>query len=73
MTKSFTVYPFPVVNAGPDKEVEGYSILLRVRHQGNDLEYLWTRDGNLTSNLYLNNNRILPTSTPVDEILYTPR
>ena len=41
MTKSFTVYPFPVVNAGPDKEVLEDLVYCRGTASGNDLEYLW--------------------------------
>jgi gliding motility-associated-like protein len=52
--KSFTVYPYPVVNAGPDRRVlEGSFVRMQPVVSGNDLQYLWTPD------LYLNNNRIL--------------
>lgn len=73
VSRFFTVYPFPVADAGPDKELlEGYSVLLEGTASGNDLEFVWTRDNNQTNNLYLNNNRILrPTSTAIDDILYT--
>lgn len=73
ISKPFTVYPFPVVSAGPDKEVlEGYSVLLEATASGDGLQYLWTKDGNVSSNLYLNDNTILrPTSTPIDDMRYT--
>lgn len=67
-THSFTVYPYPVVNAGPDRRVlEGGSILIQAAASGNDLQYLWT------PNLYLNDNRIIvPTaSNLLDDITYT--
>lgn len=71
--KPFTVYPFPVVDAGPDKTLlEGYNVLLSATASGKDLEYVWTRDNNISTNLYLDNNRILrPTSSAIDDILYT--
>lgn len=50
----FTVYPYPVVNAGPDKRVlEGGFVKLQPVVSGDDLTYLWT------PNLYLTNDRIL--------------
>lgn len=52
--KSFTVYPYPVVNAGPDRRVlEGGYVKMQPVVSGDVLEYLWTPD------IYLNNNRIL--------------
>lgn len=50
----FTVYPYPVVYAGPDQRVlEGAFVKLQPTVSGNDLQYLWTPAD------YLNNNRIL--------------
>ena len=41
--KPFTVYPYPKVNAGPDRFIlEGGSIVLESVVTGNDLKYLWT-------------------------------
>ncbi len=52
--KSYTVYPYPVVNAGPDRRVlEGSFVRMQPAVSGDDLHYLWT------PNIYLNNNRIL--------------
>jgi gliding motility-associated-like protein len=52
--KSFTVYPYPVVNAGPDRRVlEGSFVKMQPQVSGDDLQYLWT------PSLYLTNNRIL--------------
>lgn len=68
-TKSFTVYAFPVVSAGPDKVLlEGGEITIDAAATGNGLQYLWT------PNRFLNNNKIL---VPLvkglneDEITYT--
>ena len=71
--KPFTVYPYPVVNAGEDKLVlEGEYVLLVSTATGNNLLYSWTKDVNIGTNLYLNNSTILsPTSTPLDDIIYT--
>jgi gliding motility-associated-like protein len=52
--RDFTVYPYPVVNAGPDRRVlEGSFVRMQPVVSGDDLQYLWT------PNLYLDNNRIL--------------
>ena len=53
ITKPFTVYPFPHVNAGPDKSVlEGGSVLLETVTFANSPQYTWTPD------LYLTDGRI---------------
>ena len=65
---SFTIYPYPVVDAGPDRRVlEGGSIFIQAIAAGNDLQYLWT------PNLYLNDNRIIvpKASNLLDDITYT--
>ena len=68
MTKAFIVYPYPVVNAGPDRYVlEQGSIIIQATATGNDLLYLWT------PNIYLNNNRIIMprASKLLDDVTYT--
>lgn len=43
ITKPFTVYPYPHVNAGPDRVIlEGGSIVLEPIVFANDAQYLWT-------------------------------
>ena len=67
VSKKFTVYPYPDVNAGPDKLIlEGESGLIAATAEGNDLQYLWT------PNIYLNNNNILqPLCTPLKDVTYS--
>jgi gliding motility-associated-like protein len=68
LTKQFTVYPYPAVDAGADRVVlEGGSIKLQPVVTGNLLQYLWT------PNTYLDNDRIeQPTaSNMLDDITYT--
>ncbi len=68
LTQPFTVYPYPAVDAGPDRVVlEGGTIILQPVVTGNDLQYLWT------PNTYLNNDKIeMPTaSNMLDDITYT--
>jgi len=69
VSKFFTVYPYPTVNAGPDRYIlEGGSIVLEAPvATGNDLQYLWT------PGLYLDNNTILrPRITrPATDMTYT--
>lgn len=53
ITKPFTVFPYPHVNAGPDKAVlEGGSVLLETVTFANNPQYTWTPD------LYLTDGRI---------------
>ncbi len=68
ITKSFHVYPYPLVDAGPDKFVLDYgSVVLQSTATGNDLRYLWT------PNQYLNNNTIpAPTASKLlNDVTYT--
>lgn len=68
VTKQFTVYAYPTVDAGPDRVVlEGGSITIEPVVTGNGLQYLWT------PNTYLNNDRIeRPTAANMlDDITYT--
>lgn len=67
VSKSYNVYPYPVVDAGPDKFVlEGGQTTISPTVSGNDLQFLWT------PNLYLNSNTIeAPTCTPLQDITYT--
>ena len=67
VTKSYNVYPYPQVSAGPDLFVlEGGLTTMDPIATGNDLQYLWT------PNLYLSNNTILaPICTPLKDITYT--
>lgn len=73
LPKAFIVYPYPVIDAGPPQVVlEGGSVVLKATASGNDLQYKWTKDVNISTNLYLNSNTILnPTSTPPNDITYT--
>ncbi len=67
MTRSFTVYPYPVVSAGPDKNVlDGGSVILEAVATGNDLQYLWI------PNLYLDNDTIVRPkgSDLLDDVTY---
>jgi len=68
VTKPFVVYPYPKVNAGPDRFIlEGGSIILETVLYGNNMQYLWT------PSLYLDNNRIAKprVSRPLTDMLYT--
>lgn len=67
ISKPFSVYPYPIVNAGPDTEaLEGSNTVLQATASGNDLQYVWTPA------TYLNSSSIIrPTSTPVNDITYT--
>jgi gliding motility-associated-like protein len=68
LTKQFTVYPYPSVDAGPDRVVlEGGSIKLQPVVSGNLLQYLWT------PNTYLDNDKTeQPTASNIlDDITYT--
>ncbi|MGF2412322.1 PKD domain-containing protein [Ferruginibacter sp.] len=43
LTKQFTVHPYPVVDAGPDRWVlQGGAITIQPVVTGNDLQYLWS-------------------------------
>ena len=68
-TKQFTVYPYPVVYAGPDDVVlEGGIFNIAATATGNNLTYLWTSNSSPT---YLNSNTILnPFAKPVVDINY---
>jgi gliding motility-associated-like protein len=67
MSKPFTVYPYPVVSAGPDRVVlQGGSIIIQSVVTGNNLQYLWA------PTTYLNS---VTTATPTasnmqDDITY---
>jgi gliding motility-associated-like protein len=67
ITKAFNVYPYPIVNAGPDLFVlEGGSTVITPTVSGNNLLFLWL------PNQYLSNNRSnLPVTTPTQDITYT--
>lgn len=65
--KTFNVYPYPIVNAGPDRRVlEGSFVKMQPTVSGKDLEYLWT------PNMYFPNNRLLiPTAQYIkDDVTY---
>lgn len=68
ITQQFTVHPFPVVDAGPNRVVlQGGSITIQPNVTGNDLQYLWS------PNTYLNNTSLAtPTASNMqDDIRYT--
>jgi gliding motility-associated-like protein len=68
VSQPFRVYPYPGVNAGPDKVVlEGGSVQIQSSASGNDLLYLWTPA------TYLNDDRILSpiASNLADDMTYT--
>ncbi len=68
VTKLFTVYPYPVVNAGPDRKVlEGSTITIDAIATGNGLQYLWSPAQYLNSEKILNPKCI----DPKFDILYT--
>ena len=49
-TQSFTVYPNPSINAGPDRVLlEGGSLTLEAVSSGNNLQYLWSPASYLSS------------------------
>ncbi len=68
LTQQFTVHPYPVVDAGPDRVVlEGGSISIQSNVTGNDLLYLWTPTTYLVSTTSAN-----PTAVNLlDDITYT--
>ncbi len=68
ITKQFTVYPYPHVNAGPDRKIlEGGQITLESVTFANDPQYLWT------PNLYLVNNKVARPVVyrPLTDMTYT--
>ena len=68
ITRQFTVYPYPHVNAGPDRRVlEGGQITLQSVTFANDPQYLWT------PNLYLVNNKVARpiVNKPLTDMTYT--
>lgn len=67
ISKTFAVYPYPKVNAGPDLLVlEGDQATLNAVVSGSELQYLWT------PNLFLNHNTIVqPVTKPTQDITYT--
>lgn len=67
VSKPYNVYPYPVVDAGPDKFVlEGGQTVIQPIVSGNDLQYLWT------PNMYLNSYTVqAPTCKPLLDITYT--
>lgn len=65
--QAVTVFPVPVVSAGPDKVVlEGGSIPLEGAGTGNNLSFLWSPSTALN-----NNSTARPVSSPVDDVEYT--
>lgn len=66
-TKPFTVHPYPVVSAGPDRFVlEGGTVTLEPVVTGNDLQYLWS------PGLYLSSTTAAkPVFQAGDDQLYT--
>ncbi|MGC4103319.1 PKD domain-containing protein [Ferruginibacter sp.] len=68
LTKTFTVYPYPVVDAGPDRVVlQGGAITIQPVVTGNDLQYYWSPA------TYLNSTTVeAPLASNVqDDITYT--
>ncbi len=68
-TRSFVVYPYPVVDAGPDDVVlEGGTFNIAATATGNNLTYLWTSNPSPT---YLSSTTILnPFAKPLVDITY---
>ena len=68
VSKPFTVYAYPVVNAGPDRVLlEGGEIIIAAEASGNSLKYLWT------PNQFISGTTILKPTVKglnVDEITY---
>lgn len=68
LTKTVTVYPYPIVNAGPDRKMlEGGIITIQATATGINLQYLWT------PSQYLNDPTIVKPRCiePKFDILYT--
>jgi gliding motility-associated-like protein len=68
IVKPFTVYAYPVINAGPDRVLlQGGEITIAAEASGNGLSYLWT------PNQFLSSSRILQpvvSGLDLDEITY---
>ncbi|CAN5594425.1 hypothetical protein BH10BAC3_BH10BAC3_08290 [soil metagenome] len=64
--QQITIYPIPVVNAGPDLfMLEGGNITINASAAGTSLSFNWSPSA------YLNNNAVLnPVASPVADILY---
>lgn len=68
LSKPLTVYPYPTVNAGPDRVMlEGRTITIQAAATGTGLQYLWTPAQ------YLDNATVLKPKCvePTFDILYT--
>jgi gliding motility-associated-like protein len=68
ITKQFTVYPYPKVNAGPDRNIlEGGRITLESVTYGRDPQYLWT------PSTYLLNDKVARAvvNRPLTDMTYT--
>lgn len=68
ISKFFTVHPYPVVDAGPDRFIlEGGQITLSPVVTGNDLQFLWT------PNQFLIDNRVenVKVNKPLTDMTYT--
>ena len=67
--RKFTVYPYPVMNAGPDDFIlEGGATVLAATATGNTLSYLWTATPAPT---YLSSNIVLnPVAKPLVDVTY---
>lgn len=68
ISKTFTVHPYPVVDAGPDRFIlEGGQITLAPVVTGNDLQFVWT------PNQYLIDNKIekVKVNKPLTDMIYT--
>jgi gliding motility-associated-like protein len=68
LNQQFTVHPYPVVDAGPDRVVlQGGSITIQSNVTGNDLQYLWSPATYLNSTTAIN-----PVASDMqDDITYT--
>lgn len=74
MTKAFTVHPYPVVDAGPDRYIlEGGTITLQPSVSGNDLQYLWLPATFLNNNAIATPNVVKPTTDMTYTLLVTAR
>ena len=67
--RALIIYPYPVVNAGPDQFVlEGGSTILQATATGNELTYLWSASTLVT---HLSSNIVLqPVATAVTDVSY---